>query len=303
MNGWLSHATLALLVVLLAGWLLLDEAPLATDKILTTLAASEVTQLTLRHRSSDQEIRLGRQAGLNGAAGEWQLLAPLNFAAESYKVESLLKILSAAVISHFKPTADLGDYGLATPSLQMVFNNTLTLNFGKQTPVDNHRYLQLGDEIFVVRDTVYAMAGMAVGDYLNRHPLPAGALIASIHTGTHTLTFAEGGWQVEPAVAGLNSEQITEWLNSWRHLYAMNVEWDVAAAAALVAATDRVVQFTFQEEGVPALQLHYRQQAGEVQLVNAQSGVIYTIHESSATTLFDITAMVRETPDAGAAGG
>lgn len=225
LNVWLA-AALAVLV-----WVVWQEpghAPKPTAK-LTALAPAAVTQVTL--------VNPGGTLELAKRDGRWDVRAPFEIAANPVRVEGLLQVAAAESRSQFPAAGkDLAPFGLAKPAITLRLNDT-ELKFGATTPVDQQRYVQIGDTIHLIDDQYGFDLGADAAAYVSRDLVPQGAKLATIALpGLSLSRSAKGSWSATPAPPGVSEDGMRALADAWRDAQALRVAaYDKRPAQGTVA--------------------------------------------------------------------
>lgn len=212
---------------------------------LLPVAAEEITEITILN--GEQRAIVLRRDPQNG----WQMIEPLQVAANRYKVDSVLAILEQQPSNRFEiDTARLARYGLQTPQVELRLSGPKgehRLIFGSQTPLNHYRYLRLGNEVVTctdalmpraqgcarvvtIKDVAYYPVASLYTNFIASRLLPEGAKMASIELPDFRLVFSEGAWTLEmqdeatPTENRPSADQLTRWLDGWRYASSVDIE-------------------------------------------------------------------------------
>ncbi|MFO7593180.1 MAG: DUF4340 domain-containing protein [Pseudomonadota bacterium] len=209
-------AALALLVIFEPG----IEGPKEQPSLLQF--EREAVEHILIHRQGQPTIELEREPG-----GTWQLLQPLKAAADDYRTDSLLRVTDTKSRSRFTvEKGGLADYALDKPRVVLELNHTTRIAFGAQTPLDQRRYVRLGDSdtVHLINDTLYYHLIGTFPGYINKRPLPGDASIQALTLPQLSLRWQEKRWQVEPEPDNYSADRVTRLLDGWKYASALSVE-------------------------------------------------------------------------------
>lgn len=202
----------------------------------------------------------------------WQMTQPITVATDEFRLNSLLKMLQTPLINRFAAN-NLDDYGLEQPSLSIRFNDT-TIHFGDTTPMNQQRYLQVGNDIVVVKDTqYYALAG-GFTNFIAKKLLPEGPIDALVLP-TVTLTLTDNGWHVDPKPDNYSADAAAALIEAWRISRAIEVR-EMAARGETITIT--------QKDRTP-LVFDVVNENDETWLVRNDIGIGYLIPDSSVESL------------------
>lgn len=143
-----------------------DRERLATT--LTAMQPEAIQGLTLQ-RPGEPLIRMVR----NDDSG-WRMLEPFSAPAASLAIGKLLSI-SATVVHRSIPAAaaDLSQLRLDPPLISLRLDD-LELRIGTTEPVDERRYIQIGDMVHLIDDGYLPQLLASAEHYLDRRLLPTG---------------------------------------------------------------------------------------------------------------------------------
>lgn len=163
---WLTNLALAAVVGLLGWQVLRDVQDSVSSGRLTDLNADLIQRIELK-RSGGTLVRLERLS-----PERWQMQAPVQAPADTRAVERLLSITEARV-SRVLPAdaAALGRLGLDPARVRLKLDG-LQLLVGDAEPVNDHRYVMIGDLVQLIPDTLLHSLLAEPEHYLSRRLLP-----------------------------------------------------------------------------------------------------------------------------------
>jgi len=212
----LLNIALFLVVVLLAVYIYdTDKKEQASSKSeqLTQLSAESVTQINIKH--NQRHIELRREDD------HWRMLQPINVTANSFRIDTLLKMLST--VSHAEySTADLAldKYGISDASTSISFND-LTIDFGIVNPINNYRYVRINDTVHLIDDHFYPLLSSQTGTLVARELIAGDAIIDKLVLPQQTLYRDENNlWHSSD---NTDPDAINETLHHWQNSQAFGV--------------------------------------------------------------------------------
>lgn len=183
-----------------------------------TQAAADIRRIEL-HIAGSPALRLER------SAGDWILPGKPRWRLNATLIDRVLALPQAA--SHARYPIDgveLGELGLVQPRLRVLLNDT-EYRFGAQEPLNNRRYVQVGDRVHLITDTLIHQLGGETFDWVSRRPLPPDATPVRVKLPHLTLDRdAEGRWRLDPANAEIAPDAINTLIDEWRFARALAVE-------------------------------------------------------------------------------
>ena len=212
----LLNIALLVLVVLLGSFVYISnqrQKQSTTSVQLTQLSADEVTQIVIRHNQ--------RHLELSRTGNRWRMLQPLNIEANSFRIDTLLKMLNT--VSHASyPVAELeaGKYGLSEADTSISFND-VTIEFGITNPVNNYRYVRIDDTVHLIDDHFYPLLSSQTGTLVARELIASDAVIDKMVLPELTLYKSENNlWQ---SSGNTEPDAIIETLHHWQNSQAFGV--------------------------------------------------------------------------------
>lgn len=215
---WLNIGLLGLVLVLgVAVWYESSQTPHASPPPLTRLKPEAVNKIEIFRRDHDHLI-------LTGHGDQWWMREPVRIAADRFQVENVLRVLGADSLAQFPAEGkDLTAYGLAEPEVRLRFNDT-ELAFGGMTPVDQRRYVLVGNTVHLITD-MYALDLMAdVPAFASRALVPESRqMVALSLPGVNIVKGGDGRWRATPEDKFGSADAVQALLDSWRSAQAIRV--------------------------------------------------------------------------------
>lgn len=217
-RAWLNLALLVLLAVLVAvAYRTERDKEQEEARPLTGLEAQQVARIRVEP-ADGKAVSLARQEGT------WRVVEPIAIAASESRVNELLALLQAhSESSYAAEQADLGELGLQPPRVVIAYGDK-RVAIGERNPVDQRRYVQVGERVHLVSGHRYNLANADLGSYVARSLLPSGAAIQRLALPGITLTRGDGGWQLQPERQGVSADAIQGLVDAWQGASALWVE-------------------------------------------------------------------------------
>lgn len=222
----LNIALLVLVAVLAAlAWYESTRAPAGAPPLIA-LTPEAVHKIEIRRADRDT-LMLTRQDGA------WWLREPVRIEADRFQVDGVLRMLAATSLAHF-PAADrdLAAYGLAAPAVRVRFND-VDIAFGELSPVDQRRYVRIGDEVHLIDDSYFLDLTADVAAFVGRRLVPASQRVVALELPGLRLEQDSGGrWHTTPPDGLASADARQRLVDAWRDAEALAAERYIQAPSA-----------------------------------------------------------------------
>jgi hypothetical protein len=267
---WLNLALLLFIAILLV--IVIYEPgkePIATPISLTPLKATTISHIHIK-RLTGKDIELVKEAN-----GQWWMHNPYHLPANEFRVQALLRLaetesLSRHTLDRFQPAT----YGLDRPRAIVTFDRNTQISFGDTEPLQQRRYVQIGDQLHTIADTFYYQTAASPTIYLNHAVLPPAANIIKLVLPELQLVFKDGQWQRTPAHPDYSADASIELINNWRLAQAV----ELRASEIKDARADIEIFLADQPEPLRFKLLHTED---ETSLIRLGMGLQYVIANDS----------------------
>lgn len=228
------NLALLLVIAVLAAVIYFEPGlkPSEAPDVLLPLAAEQIEKIQLQHDGA-QAITIERVD--NG----WEIVEPIRVAASDFRVQSLLKLMTATSHGHFPASKrPLSSFGLDQPAGKVSFNGQAIL-FGDDEPVNRRRYVLVGDQVHLINNYHFYQSQLLLTALVDMALLPATRTLTEIQLPGLWLQQSQGDWQLkkeradEPFVQ-TSMDAINGLVSAWRHVRALQIsryQSDVADVA------------------------------------------------------------------------
>lgn len=252
-----------------------------TPPELLALAPDTVQSIVIRHQDQS-EVQLRRRDG----GWQVQMAADTWLPASRFKVAGLLRLPNTASHASFPAATDeLGKYGLDEPSPRVILDGTEVV-FGDTEPLNNRRYVLIGDTVHLINDSFYQHVASAQTTFVDTALLPGSPAMATLTLPGLVLTKGDdGAWRAQPAKG--SADALTGLVDEWRHAQALEVE-------PFTGATGQETIHIGLENG-DQVNLTVIERSPELVLARPEWGIQYRFSSQTARRLLE--PAVHEPPD------
>ena len=276
---------LALVVLVLLAVYEPGREPAPEASPLTTLSAADIDRIELL-RSDKPGVLLYRE-------GEhWYLAGEPPLRAEASQVRQLLRLARETVLRQYAAAEiDLARVGLDESASRLRFDDRIELRFGATDPLDDHRYVQQGDQVQLIRDNYQHLTEAPREHWIARRLLPEEQAIVSLDLPDLSLRRdADGHWLLEPEQPDIDSDAITALVEQWRLAEALRV--------ARGEAREPGIRVLVGLQGVtPAVEFQVRQVGDDWRFLRTDLGLEYRVSDHTALQLLRPTPTHDPDPD------
>lgn len=241
---------------------------------------AETVPLAKIDAAAVKKIEIGGKETLNleKKEGHWFLTAPFQAPANGHRVDLLLKIAATASSASYPvATGELARFGLAPPGTVLRLDG-LSLEFGDSDPIQQQRYVKVGETLHLVEDNFHHHLSAPATDYVEKKLLQEDPDIRKIELPGLALTREEGGkWRSEPAQD--SPDPLYELVDAWKYARA----FEVKRHEAKDAPAGETVRITMAE-GEP-LEFRILRREPELVLLRAGWGLEFQLTEETSRSL------------------
>ena len=213
LNIWL---VVALAVLVWVVWQEPGHPPKPAAVKLTGLTPAAINKIVINNRHGT--IKLDKQDGA------WRLAEPVKVAANPVRIDSLLQVAEAESLSRFPAAGkDLAAFGLAKPAVSLRLDDS-ELSFGGVAPVDDRRYVRVGDTIHLIADRYMYDLMADAATWVSRDLVTKGKRVVALELPDAKLARGDKGeWMVTPADEKISQDAVQAVVKAWREAQALRV--------------------------------------------------------------------------------
>ncbi len=215
----LLNLALLLIVLILISIVVLEpgNTPEPESVLLTNLNSSDINKIKITRRDKDTIV-------LEKESGHWNMLSPYPLAANDYKVEAVMKLLSIESAAQYDINQlDPAHYELTSPAVSIQFNDSLQIDFGNIETLHKQRYVRINQQLHLIPDYYYYQLVSSTTDYLDHALIREGEKITRIELPALTLALVDNKWTLDPENENYSADAYTDLLNEWQYAHAVEL--------------------------------------------------------------------------------
>ncbi|MCX8049365.1 MAG: DUF4340 domain-containing protein [Methylohalobius sp.] len=211
---WLVILSLLFLVAGLGGWVYwLAQAPeKVSPPLLAAFAPDAVQQIVIERQNERLEFTRGQEG--------WRMVQPFEAPADAYHMEQLLSLPNQSSQTRYPASElDLARLELIPPKATVRLGES-EVRFGGQNPLNFQRYVQIGDTVYLIEDTLFYQLTAPATTWIEHKLLPSGHVQSLELPGWRITAKEGGGWTSEPQLPSADIERL---MDTWRTARAVQV--------------------------------------------------------------------------------
>lgn len=268
-----------LLLLLVIGLIILlylptDETEKKTATQRLNIAVESVTTLRLDRGAKDQIV-------LQKQAGEWWMISPRKWPANQSRVQSLLTLLQQTHYGQFSTQGqELSNYGLQPPLASIHFDQT-TLNFGSTEQLNNRRYLQHEQQIYMTDERGFYNVIAIMPRYLSTRLLREDEKIIALTLPGLSLTLNQAKWH--SSQKEFHADDIVRLLHNWQTATALSVDIDEKTEIR----DKQIIRLKLKTQSAP-IEFAIVQRQQDLYLLRLDNRLLYQLHPHQAQQLLQL---------------
>lgn len=243
---------------------------------LTPLTSADIDRIAVL-RPGKPELQLYREGQ------HWYLAGDPPLRAEGSRVRQLLRLARETVQRQYAAAElDLTRIGLGETAARLRFDDRIELRFGDTDPLDHHRYVQLGEQVYLVLNHYQHLVEAPRDQWISRRLLPGEPAIVSLELPEQSLRRdVDGHWRLEPEQPGIGSDTIVALVAHWQQAEALRVEQTGAREPGIG------VRVGLEGEDAP-VEFQVRQVGDDWRFLRTDLGLEYRVADYTARQLLQL---------------
>lgn len=253
-----------------------------TPPTLTNINADDIYHITIkRHQADKTEQELVFEKTTTG----WILIKPYQHAANSFRIDSVLKLLSAVSLSQNNiENLNQQQFGLVNPQASITFNNKTTIVFGNNKSLKNHRYVKTGTTLHLIADTFLYQLTAKAESYIDHKLLPENSKIVNLSLPDLKLEKLDTKWQLTPKTDDFSADAVNQLINEWQLSQSYDLKVDNPQPNTQPDITVKLMNSS-------TLRFKMTQTKDSFNLLNIDNGIRYILSKDRSNKLLNLSGI------------
>jgi len=185
---------------------------------LTSKEIDSISSIVIKRKNNT--VTISRQ-NTDKNNSQWKITQPVSVAANTFRINSLLKIINAPIHSQYATNEiDLSKIGLENAKTSIQLNQT-TLYFGITNPTTNLRYVQMDNTVYTIEDVYYPFINSHHSTLVSLSLLPPESQIKKLILPNQTIQQDEKNrWK---SSSNTHPDEVSKTLDLWKNSQAFGV--------------------------------------------------------------------------------
>ncbi len=243
-----------------------EPAPAKATTVAGSLDNASINTITVTRRGYPGIV-------LHKKEQQWALQQPA-LPVKSHLISEILALLeSESLISYPLDEIKPGQIGLKNPFLCIKYQQQSAC-FGERNPLNQLRYLQFGDKVHMIYDTLSHQLSGEAHDYVSLKLLPDDAQVTALTLEDDLVLKKSGGiWHLTPQPENHSADQLQQLISNWQQAQALMV------APYQTIDSEATLQVTLENQGTILFELISSDP--ELILARPELGIQYHLSEGS----------------------
>lgn len=249
-----------------------------TPPSLTSLQASEISHLKIKINNKELEF--------NKTATGWMMLKPFQLAANTFRIDSVLKLLSAVSLSkNNMETLKPKEFGLDHPAAIVTFNNDTVIKFGNNNSLKHHRYVQIKSDLHMIADTFYYQLAAKAESFIDHQLIPKDQKITQLVLPGLSLTKDDANWNLKPVPAHFSMDSVNQLIDEWQLSQAYDIAYHKNKINSQAGAKSDI---SIRLGNNKMMRFNIEKSADDFSLLNLDTGIQYVLSKDRREKLLKL---------------
>ena len=219
--------------------------PPPPEQAITPLTKSQLERVLVQ-RPAREDLVLIRSG--DAASNTWQIQHTPPLPAGDFQLQLLLRLAEQfAVRSYPAADLDLAKLELDPVGTSVTFND-IRIDFGGLEPLQNLRYVRVGDQVYLIPDSYMQLIEAPTSQFVSHRLFAPGSEITSVEVPGLSLHKQAQEWQVNPET-DVSADTIQQFISRWQQAEAVYVklaESTTGGESVLIGTSTREQPVRFQ---------------------------------------------------------
>ena len=251
-----------------------------TPPTLTPLNSKDINHIKItRHHSKKNEQIIELEKNVDN----WMMNKPHHVAANTFRIESILELLSTVSFSQNSLDGlNPSTFGLDNPAITITFNKETSIVFGHNKSLKNHRYVQIGSTLHLIADTFLYQLGAKSESYVSHKLLNDKSNITKMILPSISLKNTEGRWELTPKDQNISADSINQLVTEW----SLSQAYDINKVKPTPKSKPNI---TLQLKNNKKVRFIIENNKNSFNLINIDSGVRYILSSDRKDKLLKLS--------------
>jgi hypothetical protein len=251
-----------------------------TPPTLTNLEINDIQHIKIHRRMADKtEQDIAFKKTIDG----WVMLKPYQLAANTFRINSILKLLSSASLSQNDlKNLDQNKFDLNIPHATITFNNKTKIEFGHNKSLNHHRYVKIGSTLHMVTDTYFYQLNAKAESYISHKLLNKNNKIIKLNLPNLKLKQTNEKWEVTPKENTFTADSVNRLISEWQLTQAYDV-------SKIKPTGKSKADITVYLDNNEIIRFNIEANKGNFNLINLDSGIRYILSADRKNKLLELS--------------
>ncbi|VAX01526.1 hypothetical protein MNBD_GAMMA22-1989 [hydrothermal vent metagenome] len=207
---------LFLFVATLIAILFIDTEKSITTYQLSSLNENQVTTIEITRQT-------GKALTFNKKNNLWYMTSPYEVQANTFYIESLLRITQAKSISQFTISKEDKNKFKLNPAQATLKLNQQLFSFGTNEALNLNRYILSNDKLYLIPDRYFYLLNSTTTGYIDHALIGKQKKIIGLELENHKIQLLNGKWQTTPKLKNNSADNIIQLISEWNNSQAIEI--------------------------------------------------------------------------------
>ncbi|MFV1984287.1 MAG: DUF4340 domain-containing protein [Thiohalomonadales bacterium] len=193
-----------------------SEESTQTTFNLTTLSETEITSIEIT-RQTDEALKFKKNNDL------WYMISPYKIRANTFYIESLLRITQAKSLSKFTISdTDKNKFKLNPAQASLKLNDQLFL-FGTNEQLNLNRYILTNKKLYLILDRYFYLLNSTTTGFIDHALIGKNEKITGLKLVDYDLQLINDKWKIKPDSENIGTDDIIQLITEWNNSQAVEI--------------------------------------------------------------------------------